>query len=103
MHRSFWLQQALAREGGAPPVESLRGEQRADVCIVGGGFTGLWTALHLKRADPSVDVVILERDICGGGASGRNGARPSAGVGQTAFTGRGGHVEGGNTLAGTRR
>jgi glycine/D-amino acid oxidase-like deaminating enzyme len=45
----------------------------ADVCVVGGGFTGLWTALSLKRRDPSLSVAVLEADICGGGASGRNG------------------------------
>jgi glycine/D-amino acid oxidase-like deaminating enzyme len=46
---------------------------RADVAIVGGGYTGLWTAFHLKLADPGADVVLLEADICGGGPSGRNG------------------------------
>jgi putative aminophosphonate oxidoreductase len=51
----------------------LEGETRADVCIVGGGFTGLWTAIHLKRTQPDLDVVIVESDICGAGASGRNG------------------------------
>ena len=46
--RSLWLQEALARDGedDAPP---LRGDERADVCIVGGGYAGLWTALHLKE------------------------------------------------------
>jgi len=51
----------------------LEGSLRADVAIVGGGFTGLWTAFHLKQADPGADVVVLESDICGGGPSGRNG------------------------------
>jgi glycine/D-amino acid oxidase-like deaminating enzyme len=46
---------------------------RADVCIVGGGYTGLWTALELRRRSPGSTVVVLEADICGGGASGRNG------------------------------
>jgi glycine/D-amino acid oxidase-like deaminating enzyme len=70
--RSLWLQEALARDGedDAPP---LRGEERADICIVGGGYTGLWTALHLKQAAPSADVAVVEGDVCGGGASGRNG------------------------------
>jgi glycine/D-amino acid oxidase-like deaminating enzyme len=49
------------------------GRVRADVAIVGGGYTGLWTAFQLKQADPSADVVLLEADICGGGPSGRNG------------------------------
>jgi glycine/D-amino acid oxidase-like deaminating enzyme len=43
------------------------------VCIVGAGFTGLWTAYYLKRAAPELDVVILEREFAGFGASGRNG------------------------------
>jgi glycine/D-amino acid oxidase-like deaminating enzyme len=43
------------------------------VCILGGGYTGLWTAIELKRREPGLDVVVLEADICGGGASGRNG------------------------------
>jgi glycine/D-amino acid oxidase-like deaminating enzyme len=68
-HRSLWLQQALGDEPPAPPLE---GAARADVAIVGGGYVGLWTALRIKEHDPSCDVVVLERDICGGGASGRN-------------------------------
>ncbi len=44
-----------------------------DVCIVGGGFTGLWTAYELRRADPSLEVVVLEAEHVGFGASGRNG------------------------------
>jgi glycine/D-amino acid oxidase-like deaminating enzyme len=51
----------------------LPGDRRADVCIVGAGFTGLWTAYYLKRAAPELDVVILEREFAGFGASGRNG------------------------------
>ncbi|MBT5415747.1 MAG: FAD-dependent oxidoreductase, partial [Rhodospirillaceae bacterium] len=53
--------------------EPLRGEAKADICIVGGGFTGLWTAIHLKQGDPSLDVTLIEKDACGAGASGRNG------------------------------
>ena len=68
--RCLWLRQAIAPgEEDAPPLE---GAQRADVAIVGGGYAGLWTALELKRRQPSLDVAILEADICGGGASGRN-------------------------------
>ncbi len=51
----------------------LTSAERADVCIVGGGFTGLWTALSIKRLAPEVDVVLIERQYCGAGASGRNG------------------------------
>ena len=50
-----------------PLAPSLSGETRADVCIVGGGFTGLWTAINLKRMKPELDVVIIEADICGAG------------------------------------
>ncbi|MDX6593647.1 MAG: hypothetical protein QOJ13_2843 [Gaiellales bacterium] len=69
-HRSLWLHQALGRE---PDQPALTGTTTADVCIIGGGFTGLWTAYWLKQWDPSCDVVLLDSDICGGGASGRNG------------------------------
>jgi glycine/D-amino acid oxidase-like deaminating enzyme len=55
------------------PRPALDGSRDADVCIVGGGYTGLWTAYELRRADPSLDVVVLEREIAGFGASGRNG------------------------------
>ncbi|HEX4837227.1 MAG TPA: FAD-binding oxidoreductase [Solirubrobacteraceae bacterium] len=51
----------------------MSGDRGADVCIVGGGFTGLWTAYYLKRALPELDVVVLEREFAGFGASGRNG------------------------------
>ncbi|MDR2308366.1 MAG: FAD-dependent oxidoreductase [Paucimonas sp.] len=70
--RPFWLQQALDQEEQAacPP---LVGDARCDVCIVGGGYTGLWTALMLKEQAPQLDVLLIEADICGAGASGRNG------------------------------
>jgi putative aminophosphonate oxidoreductase len=68
--KSLWLAEALAGAEEAPP---LGGDERADVGIVGGGYTGLWTALELKRRQPSLDVALLEADVCGAGASGRNG------------------------------
>ena len=68
--RSHWLQQALADDRDLAPA--LEGARRADVCIVGGGYLGLWTAIRLKEQRPELKVMILERDICGGGASGRN-------------------------------
>jgi putative aminophosphonate oxidoreductase len=68
--RSLWLEEALE---GAEDAPRLEGEERADVCIVGGGYTGLWTALALKEHEPSLDVVLVEADVCGGGPSGRNG------------------------------
>jgi glycine/D-amino acid oxidase-like deaminating enzyme len=65
-------------QGGDPrwqphDLVPLTTTERADVCIVGGGFTGLWTALSIKRLAPDADVVLLEREYCGAGASGRNG------------------------------
>jgi len=69
-HRSLWLKEMPDIADVAP---ALRGATRADVAIIGGGFVGLWTAIRIKQWDPSCDVVVLEQDICGGGASGRNG------------------------------
>lgn len=69
-HRSYWL---LDIAGDAPDQPPLRGELAADVTIIGGGYVGLWTALHIKNLAPTTSVVLLEQDICGGGASGRNG------------------------------
>lgn len=67
---SFWY----ADIGGLPaPRPPLEGDRTADVCIVGAGYTGLWTAWYLKQADPSLDVLVLEREFAGFGASGRNG------------------------------
>jgi glycine/D-amino acid oxidase-like deaminating enzyme len=54
------------------PRPRLEGTERADVCIVGGGYTGLWTAYFLKRAEPSLDVAVVERSWAGSGASGHN-------------------------------
>ena len=70
--RSWWLRDALAHETAreCPP---LSGDLKADVVIVGGGFTGLWTAYHLHERNPNLGIVVLEQDICGGGPSGRNG------------------------------
>ncbi len=68
---SWWLAQAQGADfASAPP---LTGGVRADICIVGGGYTGLWTALQIKRQDPAAEVVVLEASTCGSGASGRNG------------------------------
>ena len=70
--RPFWLQQALDQEQDTlcPPLSA---DIRCDVCIVGGGYTGLWTALMIKEQAPQLEVVLIEADICGAGASGRNG------------------------------
>lgn len=66
---SFWY----AQEGIPAPREPLPGDMTADVCIVGGGYTGLWTAYYLKKAVPFLRIVVLEQKFCGYGASGRNG------------------------------
>jgi glycine/D-amino acid oxidase-like deaminating enzyme len=70
--RSWWLREALAAETDVEP-KPLKGDIKADVVIIGGGFTGLWTAYHLTESKPDMKIVVLEQDICGGGPSGRNG------------------------------
>ncbi|QXI30949.1 NAD(P)/FAD-dependent oxidoreductase [Pseudomonas vanderleydeniana] len=70
LKRSHWLQ---SLPENLQPTSPLKGEHIADVAIVGGGFVGLWTAITLKERNPDASVVVLEQDICGGGASGRNG------------------------------
>lgn len=69
---SYWLREAMATDPGerCPP---LQGSTGAEVVVLGGGYTGLWTAWFLTERAPGIDVVVLERDICGSGASGRNG------------------------------
>ena len=72
--RSWWLEEALALPGFAgPETPPLAEDITADVVILGGGYTGMWSAWFLKERQPDLDVVILEADICGGGPSGRNG------------------------------
>jgi glycine/D-amino acid oxidase-like deaminating enzyme len=68
-HVSFWLTQLGDRTRRAP----LPGDRSVDVCIVGAGYTGLWTAYYLKKAAPGLRVAILEQRFAGFGASGRNG------------------------------
>jgi glycine/D-amino acid oxidase-like deaminating enzyme len=67
--RPFWLDSLPDR----PVHDPLTGSAEADLCIVGGGYTGLWAALAAKAADPGRDVIVLEATRCGSGASGRNG------------------------------
>ncbi len=67
-NKSYWLSSRDYQ-----PNPGLSGEVKVDVAIVGGGFTGLSTALHLKKAEPSLNVAILESQVVGFGASGRNG------------------------------
>jgi glycine/D-amino acid oxidase-like deaminating enzyme len=72
---SFWLDSI---EESLDPLAPLEEELRCDVVIVGAGFTGLWTAYFLNQSAPDLDIVILEKDIAGFGASGRNGGACSA-------------------------
>lgn len=67
--RSLWLDQLSPQ----PQRPTLNGSLEADVVVVGGGFTGLWTAYYLKQLNPSLSVVVVERHHVGFGASGRNG------------------------------
>ena len=67
---SFWY----ADLGGLPQKRPpLDGDTAVDVCIIGAGYTGLWSAWYLKQADPSLRILIVEKEFAGFGASGRNG------------------------------
>lgn len=68
----FWFAQAMKQEQGAQP-NVLTSDIQTDICIVGGGYTGLWTAINIKQQQPDLDVVIIDKGLCGSGASGRNG------------------------------
>jgi glycine/D-amino acid oxidase-like deaminating enzyme len=74
--RSFWLDRRGAHAARAP----LDGEVSADLCIVGGGFTGLWAAIHAKTREPDREIVLVEGDAVGEGASGRNGGFVSSSI-----------------------
>ncbi|HET7417502.1 MAG TPA: FAD-dependent oxidoreductase [Solirubrobacterales bacterium] len=66
----YWIEEA----GAVAPAAPLAGELRADVLVVGGGYTGMWTAWYARRLEPSARVVLLEaEELCGHGPSGRNG------------------------------
>ena len=55
------------------PRAPLHGDTETDIAIIGGGFSGLWTAYYLLDRDPSLRVLVVEKEYCGFGASGRNG------------------------------
>ncbi|HWI22488.1 MAG TPA: FAD-dependent oxidoreductase [Baekduia sp.] len=69
---SHWMKQ-LYKDAPLRPRPSLQASREADVCIVGAGYSGLYTAYTLKREDPSLEIVMLEAVVAGYGASGRNG------------------------------
>ena len=76
MSQSYWMSSVA---DDLSPRRPLTGElSGVDIAIVGGGFTGLWTAYYLAQADPSLRIVVLEAQIAGYGASGRNGGWCSA-------------------------
>ncbi|MGZ4177272.1 MAG: NAD(P)/FAD-dependent oxidoreductase [Solirubrobacteraceae bacterium] len=67
--RPFWMAALTDRA----PHEPLAATAEADLCIIGGGYTGLWAALAAKAQDPDREITVLEATRCGNGASGRNG------------------------------
>ena len=71
-YQSPWFIEALQKEDNLK-VNQLDLNLNTDICIIGGGFTGLWTAIKIKEKNPSKNIVIIEKDLCGSGASGRNG------------------------------
>ena len=73
---SYWLADAARPE----PLPALVGAVDCDLAVVGGGYSGLWTALLAKERDPSLDVVLVEADRVGGAASGRNGGFCAASI-----------------------
>lgn len=74
LRNCWWLKEAMGHpEFRGEPAPALGRDTSADVVIVGGGYTGMWTAWQLKTANPGMDVVLLEQAVCGFGPSGRNG------------------------------
>ena len=67
---SFWYADMGGLPARRPPLD---GDCAVDVCIIGAGYTGLWTAYYLKKARPDLSVVVVEKEFAGFGASGRNG------------------------------
>ena len=68
--QSYWLDSV---PGSLAPRPALEGNLQADIVIIGAGYTGLWSAYYLKHHAPDLDIAVLEADIAGFGASGRNG------------------------------
>ena len=76
---SFWFDDLVERGlDDLEPRPGLSGDRHVDVCIVGAGFTGLWAALAVRALEPGARILVVEREIAGFGASGRNGGWCSA-------------------------
>jgi glycine/D-amino acid oxidase-like deaminating enzyme len=75
---SLWFDQIADQGDALTPRPGLDGNTDVDVCIVGAGFTGLWTAYYLLTYAPQLSVTVLEAEVAGFGASGRNGGWCSA-------------------------
>src|SRR4029077_13807700 len=67
---SFWLETS---GDTLAPRTALQRSSEVDIAILGGGYTGLWTAYYLLRENPRLRVAVVEKEIVGFGASGRNG------------------------------
>ena len=72
---SFWHD---TLPGSLVPDPAAEGETEVDVAIIGAGYTGLWTAYYLKQLDPALNIAVLEAEVAGFGAAGRNGGWCSA-------------------------
>jgi glycine/D-amino acid oxidase-like deaminating enzyme len=70
----YWLEEA----GERPPMPVADGQLSCDVLVVGGGYTGMWTAWQVSQLEPEASVVLIEADLCGHGPSGRNGGFANA-------------------------
>jgi glycine/D-amino acid oxidase-like deaminating enzyme len=70
----YWLEEA----GERPPLPLAEGELSCDVLVVGGGYTGMWTAWRISQLEPEASVIVIEADRCGLGPSGRNGGFANA-------------------------
>ncbi|MSO26012.1 MAG: FAD-dependent oxidoreductase, partial [Candidatus Nanopelagicaceae bacterium] len=73
MNRSLWR-----GEEAITSRKSVSSNNSFDIAIIGGGFSGLWSAYHLKKIQPSLTIAIFEQNYVGFGASGRNGGWASA-------------------------
>ncbi len=97
---SYWMSSVDDELIPEPPLDR---DLDVDVAIVGAGYTGLWTAYYLTEADPSIRIAVLEAEIAGYGASGRNGGwcsallpQSPAGVARRHGAGRGPRVAAGH-------